>query len=103
MDVVRYGMVWYTGTMGGEIYSSARKGLAISSKPSRGLRRVIVGPRRTTRPSERLLGFEAASQNKRGPWMQRPGQLTRNVLLDVVQHEVEKLIEPLEDADNFWG
>ena len=25
------------------------------------------------------------------------------LLLDVVQHEVEKLIETLEDADNFWG
>lgn len=37
-------------------HSGAPNGLAISSKPSTGLRTVMVGPRKTTRPSFRVCG-----------------------------------------------
>lgn len=42
------------GYMEGGVYSCAKKGFAISSSPSTGLRSVIVGPRRTVRPRERV-------------------------------------------------
>lgn len=42
---------------GSLIYSGAKNGFAISSDPSTGLRRVIVGPRSTASPSERLVGW----------------------------------------------
>ncbi|KIK25236.1 hypothetical protein PISMIDRAFT_677498 [Pisolithus microcarpus 441] len=38
------------------VYSCATKGLAISSVPSTGLRRVTVGPRRTAKPRARVCG-----------------------------------------------
>jgi len=36
--------------------SAGKKGFAISSDPSTGLRTVIVGPRRTVKPRERMWG-----------------------------------------------
>jgi len=40
--------------VGNIVYSCAMNGLAISSSPSTGLSSVMVGPRRTVRPSERM-------------------------------------------------
>lgn len=48
----------------GPSYSWAAKGLAISSRPSTGLRSVIVGPRKTVSPRDRVCGVGSVIVNK---------------------------------------
>lgn len=61
----------------GENYhcSVGKKGFAISSDPSTGLRTVIVGPRRTVKPRERVWGSGTIGKSQRAwgfslnPWI----------------------------------
>jgi len=45
--------------------SVGKKGLAISSDPSTGLRTVIVGPRRTVKPRVRMWGSGTVGKGQR--------------------------------------
>ena len=56
-----------------EVYSWATKGLAISSWPSTGLRRVIVGPRRTTRPRLRVVCSGSVRMQRKNTWSGQGG------------------------------
>lgn len=65
-------------------HSWVLKGFAISSEPSTGLRSVIVGPRRTVKPSERVWGSGSAQfvslwliffNNSLSPYRESPPRL----------------------------
>jgi hypothetical protein len=83
-------------------HSCARKGFEISSSPSTGLSKVIVGPRTTVRPSMRIRGS--------GPAVQKEGEVgssaeerasairTLNLFLHFIKDKIEQLVVSLEHA-----
>ena len=65
------------------------KGFAISSKPSTGLRSVIVGPRQTTKPSCRVVSVVSVAESVIEAGSTRQDRTCLDVLDYIVEHEVE--------------
>ena len=71
-------------------YCCSAKGFSISSKPSTGLRRVIVGPRKTARPNERTRGSGSTGAKVSCSYLHRrwPYILTKDLFLNIIEDQV---------------
>jgi hypothetical protein len=85
-------------------YSCAMKGFEISSSPSTGLSKVIVGPRITVRPSMRIRGSGTAVSKGGEVGSSAEERVsairTLNLFLHFVKDKVEQLVVSLEHASH---
>lgn len=82
-------------------YSCDANGLEISSSPSTGLSRVIVGPRSTARPSVRVRGSGSArTKGSEGNTREAKKKCiyTLHLFLHFIQDEIEQLVITFEHA-----